>query len=255
MTLYTYAKDEPGKSNCVADCTATWKPLPAAASAKPFGAWSVISRADGAKQWALQNKPVYTYVKDVDPGSLAGNSPARFGAKRIDGAGNPVGGGVRGSGARGAGADAPVPESWQPALAFPVADIKVPDGIAPREVPDANGIVLVNYRNQTLYTFDGDPAGREPKARQLWTPAAAPQFADAVGDFGFVVRADGIKQWTYKGKGLYTYANDFSADDAYGIGVDKQWNVAAIASYYMPAERRCSTTPPARARCSPPAQA
>ncbi len=241
MTLYTYAKDAPGKSNCDGECAATFKPLVAAATAKANGVWTIIARADGAKQWALDGKPLYTYIKDVDPGSIAGNSPARSGAKRIDGAGNVVGGGVRGAGGRGV-VDAPMPENWSAALAFPVSNVKMPDGIAAREVPDANAIVLVNYKNQTLYTFDGDPA-RDQKTAGLWTPAAAPQFADAVGDFAFVVRADGIKQWTYKGKGLYTYANDFSADDAYGIGADKQFSVAAVVNYYIPAGISLYTTP------------
>ncbi|MBX7198857.1 MAG: hypothetical protein K1X51_05725 [Rhodospirillaceae bacterium] len=241
MTLYTYAKDEPGKSNCDGECAATFKPLLAAANAKPSGIWSVIARADGAKQWALGGKPLYTYIKDVDPGSIAGNSPARSGAARIDGAGKPVGGGVRGAGGRGV-VDAPMPENWAAALAFPVSNLKAPDGINAREVPDANAIVLVNYKNQTLYTFDGDP-NRDQKTAGLWTPASAPQFADAVGDFNFVLRADGIKQWTYKGKGLYTYANDFSPDDAYGIGADKQFKVAAVVDYYLPAGVTLYNTP------------
>lgn len=242
MTLYTYAKDEPGKSNCVDACAASWIPLAAAADAKPYGAWSVIARADGAKQWALNGHPLYTFVKDVDPGSLGGNSPARFGAKRINGAGQVVGGGNRGSGVKGAAADQPLPEDWKPALVFPVTDMKVPDGIGVREVPDANALVLVNYKNMTLYAFDGDPA-KDHEGDGHWQPAAAPQFADPVGDFAFAVRPDGIKQWTYRGKGLYTYDGDFAADDAYGIGVDKRWNVAAIERYYMPAGVELYDTP------------
>lgn len=241
MTLYTYAKDAPGKSNCDDDCTKEFKPLLANVNAKPMGIWSVVARADGAKQWALQGKPLYTFVKDVDPGSIAGNSPARSGARRIDGAGNPVGGGVRGAGGKGI-VDAPMPENWSAALAFPVSNFKSPDGINAREVPDANAIVLVNYKNQTLYSFDGDP-NRDQKTQGLWTPAAAPQFADAMGDFNAVMRTDGIKQWTYKGKGLYTYANDFSADDAYGIGVDKQFKVASVVDYYVPAGVALHNTP------------
>ena len=241
MTLYTYAKDEPGKSNCAGDCIKEFKPFLAAATAKPAGVWSVIARDDGAKQWALGGKPLYTFVKDVDPGSVAGNSPARSGAARIDGAGKPVGGGVRGGGGRGI-VDAPMPEGWAAALAFPVSDFKAPDGVNAREVPDANAIVLVNYKNQTLYTFDGDP-NRDQKTAGLWAPAAAPQFADAIGDFSTVLRTDGIKQWTYKGKGLYTYANDFSAGDAYGIGVDKQFKAASVVDYYVPAGVTLYNTP------------
>src|SRR5206468_8343688 len=112
MTLYTYTKDEPGKSNCADACTNEWKPLLADANAKASGVWTIIARADGSRQWALKGAPVYTFVNDVDPGSIAGNSPARFGAKRIGGDGKPVGGGIRGSGARNAKPDAPLPPEW-----------------------------------------------------------------------------------------------------------------------------------------------
>ena len=36
--------------------------MPALASAKPFGAWSVIIRADGAKQWAIKGRPLYSFI-------------------------------------------------------------------------------------------------------------------------------------------------------------------------------------------------
>src|SRR6185312_6697920 len=112
MTLYTYAKDQPGRSNCVDACAAQWKPLPASAEAKPYGNWTIIARADGSRQWALKGEPVYTYVKDVDPGSVGGNSPARFGARRIGGDGKPVGGGIRGAGVH-AKPDVPLPADWK----------------------------------------------------------------------------------------------------------------------------------------------
>ena len=35
MTLYTYDKDEPGKSNCVDACTTEWKPVLADAGVAP----------------------------------------------------------------------------------------------------------------------------------------------------------------------------------------------------------------------------
>jgi predicted lipoprotein with Yx(FWY)xxD motif len=65
MTLYTYDKDEGGKSTCNDECAKFWPPLAADAAAKPVGAWTVINREDGSKQWAYKGKPVYTFLKDT----------------------------------------------------------------------------------------------------------------------------------------------------------------------------------------------
>jgi predicted lipoprotein with Yx(FWY)xxD motif len=62
--LYTFDKDEAGKSNCVDRCATAWPPLAAPAGAKPVGKWSVITRPDGSSQWAIDGKPVYTFVRD-----------------------------------------------------------------------------------------------------------------------------------------------------------------------------------------------
>jgi predicted lipoprotein with Yx(FWY)xxD motif len=64
--LYTFDKDEPGKSNCVDRCLAAWPALTASAGAKPVGKWSVITRPDGSSQWAYESKPVYTFVRDSE---------------------------------------------------------------------------------------------------------------------------------------------------------------------------------------------
>ena len=64
--LYTFDRDEPGKSNCVDRCATAWPPLAAPAGAKAVGKWTVITRADGSSQWAVDGKPVYTFVRDTD---------------------------------------------------------------------------------------------------------------------------------------------------------------------------------------------
>ena len=64
--LYTYDKDQPGKSNCVDGCATAWPPLQAKAGAKPIDKWTIITRADGSRQWAFGGKPVYTFAKDVE---------------------------------------------------------------------------------------------------------------------------------------------------------------------------------------------
>jgi predicted lipoprotein with Yx(FWY)xxD motif len=73
MTLYTYAKDMPGASNCNDNCAKNWPPLVAAANAKSMGEWTVVTRADGTRQWAYKGMPLYTWIKDTKAGETTGD--------------------------------------------------------------------------------------------------------------------------------------------------------------------------------------
>lgn len=73
MTLYTFDKDDAGKSVCNGPCAANWPPLMAADSDQAAGDYSVITRDDGKKQWALKGKPLYYWVKDSKPGDKTGD--------------------------------------------------------------------------------------------------------------------------------------------------------------------------------------
>ena len=73
MTLYTFDKDDAGKSMCNGPCAANWPPLMAGAYAKASGDWTVVTRDDGGKQWAYKGKPVYTWAKDQKPGDKTGD--------------------------------------------------------------------------------------------------------------------------------------------------------------------------------------
>ena len=64
--LYTFDRDEPGKSNCYEECAAAWPALAAPTGAKPVGKWSAIKRNDGSSQWAYDGKPVYTFAHDAE---------------------------------------------------------------------------------------------------------------------------------------------------------------------------------------------
>ena len=242
LTLYSYDADPVGKATCAGECAKEWVPVVAQKGSKGFGEWSLIARADGAKQWAYKGKALYHFVKDVDPGSLWGNSPARFGGRRKNGAGEYVGGGFRGAGARGGAPDLKPVDGWTAALAFPSTGIDVPAGITVKEVPDATGLVLVDYRNRTLYALDGD-VKREKKLDSSFVPAAAAQLAEPKGDFSLVLREDGIKQWAYKGKALFWSSNDLAPGDANGIGVDKKIQPATVYAYFMPAGVSVQNTP------------
>jgi predicted lipoprotein with Yx(FWY)xxD motif len=74
MTLYTYDKDTPGMSNCTGECAEYWPPAKAEAGAKPVGDLTLIKRADGTMQWADGGKPLYTFVKDKQPGDVMGDN-------------------------------------------------------------------------------------------------------------------------------------------------------------------------------------
>ena len=73
MTLYTFDKDAGGKSACNGPCATNWPPLMAAATDAASGDFSIITRDDGAKQWAQKGKPLYYWVKDAKPGDKTGD--------------------------------------------------------------------------------------------------------------------------------------------------------------------------------------
>lgn len=75
MTLYTFDKDVAGsgKSVCNGPCATNWPPLMAAKEESASGDFSIITRDDGSKQWAVKGKPVYYWVKDSKPGDKTGN--------------------------------------------------------------------------------------------------------------------------------------------------------------------------------------
>lgn len=207
MTLYIYDKDvEPGKSACAGDCAKAWPAFAAPADAKPFGDWTLVARADGSKQWAVKGKPLYRSAKDGQLGDANGN-----------------------------GAD----NAWHVALFQPAEGAVVPDGVAVQELLNAGGIVFVSDQGVPLYTFDGDAKGGKPSCvaepcTNDWAPFVAAQVAKPVGDFTVALRDDGIYQWAYKGRPLYTYGGDAVAGDAKGDGIDGKWHVATLFRQYMP---------------------
>ena len=72
-TLYLFAKDEAGKSNCVDACLAKWPAFMAAADAQPAGDLTLVTRNDGSKQWALNGKPLYYFAGDGTVGDTKGD--------------------------------------------------------------------------------------------------------------------------------------------------------------------------------------
>jgi predicted lipoprotein with Yx(FWY)xxD motif len=74
MTLYTFDKDTAGsgKSVCNGQCATNWPPLMAADADTASGDYSIVTRDDGKKQWALKGKPLYHWIKDTKAGDMTG---------------------------------------------------------------------------------------------------------------------------------------------------------------------------------------
>ena len=75
MTLYVFDKDVAGsgKSVCNGPCATNWPPLFAGDSDTAVGDYSIVTRDDGKKQWALKGKPLYYWIKDQKPGDRTGD--------------------------------------------------------------------------------------------------------------------------------------------------------------------------------------
>lgn len=230
MTLYTYGKDKPGRSQCIDECAKTWMPLVPVSGSKPIGPWSIINRPDGTRQWSLSGRPLYTYIKDVDPGAVGGNSPKRFapGSPNV---------GERGSIIGPIPADVPLPPDWSAAYFYPSPGAKsLPPDFDVRYVQDVFGLVLVDHRQQTLYVFDGSVESDRAVCSSpcAWKPLRAPELARSIGDFSPISRADGQHQWSYKGRGLYTYDGDLAPGDANGSDVSSHWQPTYFSRNFMP---------------------
>jgi predicted lipoprotein with Yx(FWY)xxD motif len=227
MTLYTFDQDAPGKSRCAAACAKTWIPAAAPRFAKPVGDWAIFARGDGSKQWEYQGKPVYTYVHDTDIGSVWGIDPKQL---RQD-----VGYQVHA-----AGPAKQHPPGWHPALFFPMTGVVMPSDIAIREIEDAGGLAFVDGHGMTLYAYEGRGGAKALVAvanqATQWKPLVAPELVHGVGQWSILSRSDGIRQWAFRGKPLYTFEGDLWPGDANGVGWDKRWNPVLAVSVYLPSD-------------------
>jgi predicted lipoprotein with Yx(FWY)xxD motif len=72
--LYVYTGDtKRGVSQCDAQCELLWPPLMADADAKPRGHFTIATRTDGSRQWALRGQPLYRWRGDRKRGDAGGD--------------------------------------------------------------------------------------------------------------------------------------------------------------------------------------
>ncbi|HMA88645.1 MAG TPA: hypothetical protein VKP89_07880 [Burkholderiales bacterium] len=72
-TLYTFDKDASNKSNCNGGCAAAWPPFMVKEGDRAPADFNVITRDDGAKQWAMNGRPLYFFAADVQAGDARGD--------------------------------------------------------------------------------------------------------------------------------------------------------------------------------------
>ena len=247
QTLYTWVNEGPEDIwSCPARCMQVFVPFSAPPAARyaqhdTYEKWSVVEREDETLQWALNDKPLYIYVHDIDPGSVRGINLAYDGSNRRNTAGRIVG--IRGRVQRRGQVELPEPEpfppGWKPALFYPITNAELPPGFLIKEVPDAVSFSLTNDGGHTLYVNNGT---NEITAVD-WDPVLAPLLLDEPkGHFSFIDRDDGIRQWAYRGKALYSYARDLAPGYANGLKPGGEWRVAKVAKYFLPSEVSLQTT-------------
>lgn len=218
MTLYTFdGNAAKNQQACVTSaCPDHWIAVSAGTLANPKGEFSLVTGADGTRQWAFRGKPLYTYGGDYAVGDV-----------------------------NGAGIDkkyqvAVVAKHFIPATASVRMDIARGPLIA-----TAAGMTI--YRRDTSYHqpdghgLPGSSPGDQAVGREMGTRSCVKEcltrfkpFVPAANELpsGFwdiLTRDDGTRQWAYKGFAAYTYVGDTkpgdkTANDIYDILVDGDLN-------------------------------
>jgi predicted lipoprotein with Yx(FWY)xxD motif len=160
-------------------------------------------------------------------------------------------------------------------LAFPVPAAAgdeptsdLPAGILLTEVqagPDAK-VVFADSARKPLYVSAKDTtAGKSScvaECLKRWSPALAPRNARAMSDWSLMRRADGSRQWAYRGKPLYSFVGEPRPADTpvgearffqflphpAGQGLDGAWSVAEASPakwYRLPLGLGAAETPAA----------
>lgn len=98
-----------------------------------------------------------------------------------------------------------------------------------QSMPVLNALgLLAATDGHTLYTYDADTTPGQSECGgpclALWPAYAAAASASAPSDFSVIVRADGSRQWAYRGRPLYRYAADQKPGDALGDGMNGTWH-------------------------------
>jgi len=94
----------------------------------------------------------------------------------------------------------------------------------------APGAILTDTRGMTLYASDVDERYRpacDGECALTWRPFPVDPGLCGDSDWAVLRRSDGMSQWAYSGRPLYTFAGDEKPGDLNGAGADDGvWHVA-----------------------------
>ena len=84
-SLYVFAADTAGKSNCSGGCASFWPPFSGSSASAMSGAQAsmlgTITRSDGTKQVTYGGHPLYYFKEDTKAGQTTGQGFDNFGGK------------------------------------------------------------------------------------------------------------------------------------------------------------------------------
>ena len=199
MTLYTWANDEPGITNCYDQCAENWPPLileerqALTAGAGAPGELGLTEREDGSMQVTYNSWPLYFWINDTQSGDATGHL---------------VGG------------------TWSVARPLiPTINLGATEEL---------GTFLTAANGMTLYLFTNDADGLSScydDCAVNWPPLllgereALTASAGVNAELGLTERTDGGMQVTYNGAPLYFWINDSNPGDTTGHEVGGVWFV------------------------------
>lgn len=119
-----------------------------------------------------------------------------------------------------------IAQSWKALLV--TAALTLPTlALAAEPVMMKDGM-MVDHKGMTVYTFDKDSGGKSMcngDCAKNWPPMMAPAGAKAEGKFTPIKRDDGMMQWAYDGKPLYTFVKDEKPGEMKGDGMKDVWHI------------------------------
>ncbi len=188
-------------------CQQLWPPAFAPDDAEAVGKWTVVQRRDGRRQWAYDGSVLYFSVRDRRPGDVLGGDSYRQ-------------------------------EGDAPAVREPIQPRPdIPPGFAVSTT--LRGRLLHTTRGFSVYAFDRDTRTQsacDAGCERSFVPVQAPAAARAHGDWSIFVRASGERQWMFRGKPLYAYAEDSRVRSVAGSDVPGWRNVYTQEAPPPPAE-------------------
>lgn len=164
-------------------CVDRWRPYRASSQAKAAGAFSIVVRPDGDRQWTYDGAPLYTSSRDRVPGEVNG---------------------TMGFGSYGGWRTVPV-EVW------------LPPGI--KLVRKVQGLLLASGDGGLLFAPGEDAATGDAG----WLPLSAPELARPRGEFMIDNQADGSRQWAFRGRPLHRPRVDVPRHEIQRIVESGRW--------------------------------